>query len=158
MKSITSKLSIIILSLFVSAPSLGWADIFDSISNDVKHDEKSVNHDIKKQEKSDEKKIPKADKPIVNALVKANNQANKETIQIVKGACTSGLDEIIKKAIGRSCTAFNVEFSASCNAALDGETVGAGMAICVTATGIIKSQCKGVVKEELGTAVTQAAC
>jgi hypothetical protein len=38
MKSITSKLRIIILSLFVSAPSLGWADVFDSIANDITHD------------------------------------------------------------------------------------------------------------------------
>jgi len=121
MKSITSKLSIIILSLFVSAPSLGWA-----------FTHKAIEHDVDK--------------------------VSGATTHLLTGACTSGLDDIISKAIGKSCTEFNVEFSASCNAALDGETVGAGMVICSTATGIIKSQCTGVVKKELGTAVTKAAC
>ena len=145
MKSITSKLSIIILSLFVSAPSLGWAFLH-----------KAVEHEVNKEKHDIHKKIDK--KPVGKLIVSDVDKASAATTQMLTGACTSGLDDIISKAIGKSCTAFNVEFSASCNAALDGETVGAGMVICSTATGIIKSQCTGVVKKELGTAVTKAAC
>jgi len=146
-KSITSKLSIIILSLLVSAPSVGWAVLHKAIENDVNKERRHIKNEV-----------PPNKKPEFKLITGVVDKANTETTQILTGACTSGLDEIISKAIGKSCTAFNVEFSAACNAALDGETVGAGMVICSTATGIIKSQCKGVVKKELGTAVTKAAC
>ena len=154
------KKVLLLIAVLLTAPALVSAhSIWDSISHTVTHTANSVSHSVTHTEKSITKAvIPKKDMPAIHKIIKINHQANEGVLHSVTGACSSVLDEIISKAIGKSCTAFNAEFSASCNAALDAETVGAGMAICGTATGIIATQCKGVVKEELGPAVTNAAC
>jgi len=145
------------------------APISKQITHVVNHQANSVSHTVTHVVDPISKQIThvvnhqttvykKKDLPTINKIIKINHQMNEGALHTVTGACSSVLDEIISKAVGKSCTAFNAEFTASCNAALDGETVGAGMVICGTASVTIATQCKGVVKEELGPAVTNAAC
>ena len=150
------KKVLLLIAVLLTAPGLVSAHSFwDSIT----HTANSISHTVTHTENNITKAvIPKKDMPAYHEIIKINHQANEGVLHTVTGACSSVLDEIISKAIGKSCTAFNVEFSASCNAALDAETVGAGMVICGTATATIATQCKGFVKEELGPAITNAAC
>ena len=159
------KKVLLLITALLTAPGLVSADFWHELS----HDANSVSHTVTHVVAPISKQIThvvnhqttvykKKDLPTINKIIKINHQMNEGALHTVTGACSSVLDEIISKAVGKSCTAFNAEFTASCNAALDGETVGAGMVICGTASVTIATQCKGVVKEELGPAVTNAAC
>jgi len=162
------KKVLLLITALLTAPGLVSADFWHELSHAVSHTvpvihtvthvvapvSKQITHVVNHQTTVYKKK----DLPTINKIIKINHQMNERALHTVTGACSSVLDEIISKAVGKSCTAFNAEFTASCNAALDGETVGAGMVICGTASVTIATQCKGVVKEELGPAVTNAAC